>query len=505
MENLNDTLENNTGNTVKKRKSPISLIWVFSVVIFCLIFAATLAPRPMAQSRVQQDASQYINTLRSVFEFIQRNYVEEVDPKLLFDGAMTGMFESLGDPYSAFLPESEMTSLTDTTQGNFGGVGMHVFKPAARPDGRPSFLEVAAPIEDTPAWRAGIMPGDQIILINGEPTDVISSDEAVSRLRGVPGTDVEIMIRRDETIEFPVTLTRAIIEVPTVRHAMIDNIGYLNLLTFTPMTVERSVDAIQEFQSRGYRGVVLDLRNNYGGLLDSAVAIANLFADGRIVTSTRSRINSQNRDYIARSRAMVPMDIPIIVLINRGSASASEIVAGALKDWGRAFLVGERTFGKGSVQQVFPLENSGFRITTARYYTPSGADIDSVGIPPDREVRLPEFSEADAPQANILINSGRIADFVRENPSATAAQVENFAQALHREFNLELILLRRLIRNEQNRRTIAPIYDLEYDLQLLEAINILRDGSFDYLMQNSRTLRVLQEEAAKVETISLAS
>ena len=464
MEQQNTPPANDAGKPVKKSRPSLSAVWIISILVFCLAFALTLAPQVNAQSRNQQESSQYVSTIRSVFEFIQRNFIDEVDPDILFEGAMTGMFNSLGDPYSAFLPESEMASLSDTTQGNFGGGGMHVFKPSPSPDGRPAFLEVAAPIDDTPAWRAGISPGDQIVRINDEPTDVLSSDEAVSRLRGIPGTDVNLIIRRGETIEFPVTLTRAIIEVPTVRHAMIEDFGYVNLLTFTPMTVDRTRDAINEFQSRNYRGLILDLRNNYGGLLNSAVGITNLFVEVGVVVSTRSRIQSENRNFYARGRSMVAPEIPVIVLINRGSASASEIVAGALKDRGRALLVGEKTFGKGSVQQVYPIERAGFKITTARYFTPSGADIDKIGIPPDLEVRFPEFTEADAGQLNTLINSGRITDFVRENPDAGIQQVNNFARTLNAEYGLDTVLLSRLIRNEQNRRTVAPIYDLDYDV-----------------------------------------
>ena len=491
---------------IKENRLLFSILWIASVAVFCLTFAFFISPNVEAQSRTQQqDTNQYISTLRSVFEFIQRNYIEEVEPNVLFEGAMTGMFDALEDPYSVFLPPQDMQDMGDTTHGNFGGVGMTVFKPGPRPDGRPSFLEVASPIEDTPAWRAGIMSGDQIISIDGEQTDVLSSDEAVSRLRGVPGTDVNVIVRRGETIEFPLTLTRAIIEVPTVRYTMIGNIGYLNLLTFTPMTADRSRDAILEFQRNSYNGLILDLRNNYGGLLTSAVQISNLFREGTLVVSTVSRISSENRQYFARDRSMVPQNIPVVVLINRGSASATEIVAGALKDWGRAYLVGERTFGKGSVQQIFPVNNAGFRITTARYLTPSGANIDQIGIPPDREVRLPEFNEADAEALNILLNSGRIADFVRDNPNATDNQVNNFAQLLFRETNIELLLLRRLIRNEQNRRTSTPIYDLEFDLQLLEAVNIIRNENFQNLMRDTRDLKTMQEEASKAETISLAS
>ena len=490
----------------RSQRFPLSTVWVVSTIIFCAIFAVTLAPRAHAQSRAENTVNQHMSLIRTVFDFIQRHHVEEVDSRVLFEGAMTGMFNALDDPYSAFLPEAEMTSLNDTTQGAFGGVGLYISpkSSAPRPDGRPNFLEVAAPIEGTPGWRAGINPGDLIVQIDGEPTDVLSSDEAVARLRGTVGTDVNLLIRRGEGIEFPVVLRRALIEVPTVRHAMIGNIGYVRLLTFTPHTAERTREAIQYFQSNGYEGIILDLRNNFGGRLDSAVVVSNLFYEGGVVVSTRSRVEREHV-FTTQERALVSPDIPVIVLINRASASASEIVAGALKDWGRAFLVGERTFGKGSVQQVFPLNRSGFKLTTARYFTPSNADIDRVGIPPDREVRSPDFSNVDTGELNSLINSGRIADFVRENPEASAAQVDRFVGVLDGEFNLDIALLRRLVRNEQSRKTVAPVFDLEDDVQLQEAVRILREENFQALMQGTKTLKSLQEESAQEEEFSLAS
>jgi len=496
-----------TGKNEKKRIIPISAIWVISTIIFSIIFAVTLAPRVQAQSRAQDPTAQYTAVIRNVFDFIQRHYVEEVEPKVLFEGAMTGMFNSLGDPYSVFLPESEMKDLNDTTQGSFGGVGLYISTKSntPRPDGKPNFLEVASPIEDTPGWRAGINPGDLIIQIDGDSTDVLTSDEAVAKLRGQPGTEVKLIIRRGETVEFPVTLTRAIIEVPTVKHDMIGDIGYLKLLTFTPMTVERSREAINDFQSKGYKSVILDLRNNYGGLLNSAVGISNLFFEGGVVVSTKSRIPTENQVYYARAKAAVPPDIPVFVLINRGSASASEIVAGALKDRGRAYLVGEKSYGKGSVQQVYPLDNAGFKITTARYFTPSDVNIDKIGIPPDKEVLFPEFTEADAGQLNSLINSGKISDFIKANPNATAADIDSFAGKLSGDYSLDVSLLRRLIRNEQNRTSIAPVYDLEYDIQLQEAVKILREGNFNSLMQTTKTLKNLQDEASQDDQSAQAS
>ena len=496
---------NDNGNSfedkTRRHKISLSWIWIASTLLLCAVFAFA-SPGVLAQVRdggIQASGQadnnrnrRYTEVIRYVFDFIQRHYIDEVDPKVVFEGAMTGIFNSLGDPYSAFMKESEMNELSDTTQGTFGGVGLFISKPE-RP-GKPAYVEVASPIEDTPGWRAGINPGDLIIDINGESTDKLSMDEVLARLRGTPGVAVNLVIQRGEKLEFPVSLVRAVIEVPTAKHAMIGDIGYLKLLTFTPMTADRAADAVKDFKEKNYKSLILDLRNNYGGLLNSAVDVCSLFLSGGVVVSTKSRIQSENRVYNARHTAQIPVDIPVIVLINKGSASASEIVAGALKDRNRAYLVGEKSYGKGSVQQVYPLDTAGFKITTARYFTPSDVNIDKVGIPPDRLIKFPEFTDTDSEHLNSLINDNKIPSFVSENPQATTAQVENFARTLERQYNLDFSLLKRLIRNEQNRTVIAPVYDLEYDIQLQEAVNIINSGTYRNLMQTTKTLRALQEE-----------
>ncbi|MHB9293710.1 putative carboxyl-terminal processing protease [Hollandina sp. SP2] len=491
-------------NPHEKWSLPLPVLWIGATLILCGIFTLASVPRAEAQARdANQQSWQYTSIMQNVFDFIQKHYVDTVDPKILYEGAMKGMFNALGDPYSSFLTERDMMDLNETTQGNFGGVGLYISKPE-RSDGKPSYVEVAAPIEDTPGWRAGINPGDLIIEINSEPTDGLSMDDVLSRLRGEPGGEVKLLIRRNEKLEFPVTLIRALIEVPTTKYAMINDVGYLKLLTFTPRTLDRAKEAIESFKDHHYRSLILDLRNNYGGLLQSAVGISDLFLDGGLVVSTKSRIPSENMVFNARSPTPVPKDIPVIVLINRGSASASEIVAGALKDQGRAYLVGEKSFGKGSVQQVYPLDKSGFKITTARYYTPSDVNIDKIGIPPDLEVKFPEFTEADAEQLSTLINANRISGFIETHPQATSAEIAAFAGELTKEYHLDVVLLRRLIRNEQYRTTQAPVYDLEYDVQLQEAIKILQGGTYGALMQTTKTLKVLQEEAV-LEELPLAS
>ncbi|MDR1786952.1 MAG: S41 family peptidase [Treponema sp.] len=482
-----------------KKKTVRALVWVGAICAICAAFILTSVPAAFAQSRGgKAENDRYAGLIRDVMAFIEQHYVDEVDAHKLYEGAMTGMFNALGDPYSVYMPAEDMTDLSDTTQGSFGGVGLYITKPVGpRADGAPNYLEVASPIEDTPGWRSGINPGDLILEINGESTAQLSSDECVSRLRGKPGTDVQVLIRRGEKLEFPVTLTRAIIEVPTAKHAMIGKTGYLKLLTFTPMTVSRAREAIADFKKEGYTSLILDLRNNYGGLLDSAVGISQLFLDGGTVVSTKSRTPRENRVYPARGVPIVDKDMPVIVLINRGSASASEIVAGALKDRGRALLVGEKSYGKGSVQQVFPLDSdgSGYKITVSRYYTPSDVNIDKIGIPPDREVSFPEFTEKDTKALNDLLNADLIAPFVASHPQAGRAETDAFAAELARQFPLDAALIRRLIRNEQNRKVIAPVYDLEYDVQLKAAVDIFNIGEWSVLMRTSKTLKQLQEEA----------
>jgi len=498
---------------IKYKKTSLTWVWITATVIFCALFTFALIPAASAQvnppvgiaqpSGTQSQMRSYYNTIQRVFDFIINHYVEEVDPNVLFEGAMSGMFNALEDPYSSFLTESDMIDLNNTTHGEFGGVGLNITKAVSpRPDGKPMWVEVASPIEDTPGWKAGIHPGDFITEIDGIPTETITMDEVLGILRGTPGESVRLVIRRGERMEFPLTIIRAIIEVPTVKHAMIGDTGYLKLITFTPMTADRAREAINEFRGKNYKNMILDLRYNYGGRLDSAIEVANLFLDGGLVVRIRSRIPSENRDFNARRLGrIVPADIPVVVLINRGSASASEIVAGALKDHGRAYLVGEKTFGKGSVQQVYPLSAAGFKITTARYFTPSDVNIDKVGIPPDHEIKFPEFTEEETDGFNRLINDNRIPSHVEQNPQMTSANVDSFARTLEQEYGLSQSLLKRLIRNEMNRTTIAPVYDLEYDIQLQEALNILRGGNYQNLLRNAKSLRDIQQEAEETALV----
>ncbi len=466
---------------IQKQRGKERVVWlgITTFLIACLTILL-VSPAAMAQSR-DKDTEQLLTMFEQVFRFVRDRYVDEVDPQTLIDGALSGMFDSLGDPHSAYLTMEQMRDLTDTTTGEFGGVGIFISKPDPKDlsEEMHPYVEVIAPIEDTPAFRAGIVSGDWITRIEGESTAELTSDEVLKRLRGRPDSDVTITIQRGETLTFDVSLTRAIIEVPTVKWDMLpDQIGYLRILQFTPHTAPKVEEAVRFFKNRNYKSMVIDLRSNPGGLLSSVVDTADLFFSDGVIVSTRSRNPRENAVFAARAGQAVTGDVPIVVLIDKGSASAAEILAGAMKDRERATLIGSTSYGKGSVQQVMNLGGGGFRLTMSRYYTPSGVSIDRIGIVPDKEVKERELSESEEQSLLSLIENRRISRFIEENPKASEAQVDAFIASLRSEgINLEDRLLRRMIRNERNRRdTNPPVYDLQYDIVLQEAVNMLQTG-----------------------------
>jgi len=476
------------------------VIWtaVVAVLVLCSILSVSVPPA-FAQSE-GSDAQRYASLFQNVFNFVIQNYVDEVDPKVLYEGAMKGMLDALNDPYSTFLDTAAMSDLQDTTVGQYGGIGLYISKtpPASLKPGEEPYVEVVSPIEDTPGWRAGIQPGDWISEIDGESTDTLLMDEVLKKLRGAPGSTVVLTIRRGENITFPVAIVRALIEVPSVKKAMLpNNTGYIRIIEFNPQTANRVEEALEGFKAQGAKALVIDLRNNPGGLLSAVIDTADLFLDSGTIVSTKSRTPFENAEYKAKSSLSAPQSWPIVVIINRGSASASEILAGALKDHKRAYLIGERSYGKGAVQQIFPLGETGFKLTMSRYYTPSDANIDKIGITPDLEIKEPELTEEEASELNRLLEERAFATFAKGHPDASDAEKQAFIQKLH-ESGVQLSdrLLERLIRNELQRTSIAPVFDLDYDLQLQETMRILKEGRLPELLSRTRTVRETQELAA---------
>ena len=330
-------------------------------------------------SAVQPEAYESLRIFTDVISIVQKNYAEEVEIKDLIYSAIKGMLRGL-DPHSAFLTPEDYKEMQIDTKGAFGGVGIEIGI-------RDGMLTVIAPIEDTPAYRAGLKAGDKIVKINDTPTKDMGLNDAVKLIRGPEGTPVTLWIMREGFTEpKPFEIVRAIIKVKSVKYRVLEEgFGYVRITQFQEKTSSELEEALVSLGSRDgtLKGLVLDLRNNPGGLLQQAVSVADKFLDEGVIVSTRGRTHGQDMTFSAE-RAGTHPDYPIIVLVNGGSASASEIVAGALQDHKRAVVLGTPTFGKGSVQTIIPLsDGSAVRLTTSKYYTPSGRSIQAKGIEPD--------------------------------------------------------------------------------------------------------------------------
>jgi len=323
-----------------------------------------------------------LKTFSEVLNQVQKHYVDETKPKDLIQGAIRGMLATL-DPHSAYMTPEMYKEMQVETRGEFGGVGIQIGVKENR-------LAVIAPIEGTPAHRAGIKAGDFIVKVNDETTKDLTLMDAVQKMRGPKGSKVNLTIQRDGTPDpLLFTLVRDTIKIESVKAKMIENLGYVRLTQFQEATGRDLAKAIKQFKEQKVQGAILDLRNNPGGLLTAAVDVSEQFLpSGKLVVFTKSREGKKD-EWLSKSKDQLE-DLPVIILVNEGSASASEIVAGALQDWGRAVIVGTTSFGKGSVQTILSLgDGSGLRLTTAKYYTPKGRTIQSTGITPDIVVKLP--------------------------------------------------------------------------------------------------------------------
>lgn len=434
----------------------------------------------------QFTSSEYAAMFQSIFQYILGNYVDEVSPNTLFEGAMTGMFDSLGDPHSTFLTKSQLLDLTDTTEGEFGGLGIHIQKQivgvnSENKSNELPYVKIISPIHGTPAYKIGLKPGDYITAINDEPTIDLTSDDVLDRLRGKPGTDVTITILRDKIVDFDVTITRAIIEIPTVKSAIINDIGYLKISQFTHHSASQTKDALKDFNENNVKGIIFDVRNNPGGLLMSVVDIADfIFSDG-IIVSTRSRIEEENSELRASKGQLISNDLPIAILINNGSASASEILTGALKDRERGVVIGTKSFGKGSVQQMRYFAESGFKMTVARFYSPNNVTIDKLGIKPDIEVKetsIKDLTEEETISYIKLLGERLIGNYLLENKDISEEMMKKLADSILNDgYTIPTEFLLNDIRVRVNRSLDnPPIYDINNDKPLIKAIEVLEES-----------------------------
>ena len=491
--------------TKGKKNIKIS-ICAFSFLALVIIASQCFAQSGTPSSEQQMTSRQYMQQLYSVFDFVERNYVEDVEPKVLFEGAMRGLMNSLGDQFSYYLDAESMTSMNDTTVGNFGGVGLSITKEVKSTADKPAYVEVVAAIEDTPGAKAGIMTGDLITSINSTDTASISMNEVLSLLRGPVGTTVSFVIKRGE-MELPFTITRALIEVQTVKYTMIDKTGYLRIIEFTPQTSGRVKEALESFKKSGYTSLIVDLRNNPGGILSAAEDIADMFIDEGVIVSTKSRIQSENKVKFASSKnTIVPKGMPVVVLIDHNSASCSEVLSGALKDSKVAYLIGETSYGKGSVQLVIPIPpgDIGIRLTISKYYSPSDSNIHGIGIPPDLEIKNVEIAENEQEAFQNLIKDDVIKPYVANHQNMSEKDIANYAKELHKKYPLDLRFLRRIIRVQVYHAKDLPLYDKDYDEQLTKALEIVNSKDFATLIKNTKTLKEIENERLASEQVASA-
>ena len=458
------------------------LIWIsVTSVLLAVIAVILLSPVASAKSYTTDKDQQYLQELEAAYYIIKTNYVDEVESEKIFKGAINGLFASLNDPYSLYLDDEILEQMTDTTKGKYGGVGLYITRDIydpENPNGHLPYVKVVAPIEDTPGWKAGINAGDYIYAIDGESAEGYTTRDVSNKLRGTPGTTVKVTILRDKSITFDVELTRQEIEIPTVKSTVINNkTGYLRIIEFTPYTAERVKETLEKFNAQGLSSLIVDVRSNPGGLLDSVVQIGDMFFSGGVIVSTKYRQSRQDKVFRAAPGKIVPSNTEIAVLIDKGSASASEILTGALKDRGRAVVIGETSFGKGSIQQMIPLDNAAIKITTGRYYTPSGISIDKVGIKPDIEIPEPELTEEQSLAYATLLKENRVGNFIDSNPEPSNQQIENFIDSLKKEgLDPGDRIIRLMIKREKERRmNVPPVVDLEFDKTLLKAIDYLSE------------------------------
>ena len=425
-------------------------ICIFTLILFA--FGAVSFDANAAKENKDEDINSYelLNLFGEVLERAKATYVEEVSDKQLIEAAINGMLVSL-DPHSSYLDEKDFKYMNEQTSGKFGGLGIEITM-------EQGVVKIVSPIDDTPAFRAGLKPGDYITNIDGETIIGMTLNEAVEKMRGKIGSKITLTIRRFNEKPFDVTITREEIKIRSVKSNIKGgDVLYIRVTSFTEDVDTNITKAVKDAQKQlkgNLKGVILDVRNNPGGLLDQAVAVSDLFLEQGEIVSTRSRNEEDTVKYTAK-KGDILNGLPIVVLVNDGSASASEIVAGALQDHHRAVILGEKTFGKGSVQTVIPLDKHGaMRLTTARYYTPSGRSIQVKGIVPDIIVKPAKVEEI---ENNFELSEGEYNNALK-NDSEDKADAKKLEAA------------------KAEKEELAKDYQLSQALSLVKALGIYKQG-----------------------------
>lgn len=442
----------------------------FAIMVFGAVIGGFIAGAYITSAVGAKPADKYekLSLFTKVLHILETTYVEDVDVKKLIYGGIKGMLEEL-DPHSAFLNPEDYKEMKESTTGEFGGVGIEITK-------RDNVITVITPIEDTPAWNSGLRSMDKIIKINDESTAEMDLQSAVSKMRGAPGTKVKLTIAREgsqKPLDF--TITRKIIKIVSIKTTMLpDDFGYIRLSTFNENTasdLKKGISKLEKQVKGGkLKGILLDLRNNPGGLLDQAVDVVDIFMDHGAIVSVRARDKEKKIIEYAKPDSGYLKEVPMVVLVNQASASASEIVAGALQDNNRAVIVGQKTFGKGSVQTLVELDDkSAIKYTIARYYTPNGTSIQATGIEPDvtilqidpkvmeEEKLLEEDTKDKYSEANL---SGH---FENDNGGEEVSLIDRLYDRAEKG-----------LKKKMKKQDIKKIVDLDYDYQASQAYNYLK-------------------------------
>lgn len=391
---------------VSKKKYVITIIAVILLTTFATIsvgnvFLVQIGNRVIVPAEEFNEMKTYVDKYskqESIMQHVKQNFLYDAEDNVMMDGALKGMLNSLGDPYTEYLTKREFDSLMEQTEGSYEGIGVYI---TPSDDNR---IMIVAPIEDTPAEKAGLRTGDKIIKINGTEFTAEQMDEAVKIMKGMPDTKVTLTIKRESATNnspnanaataemFDVDITREKIKLITVKPALLkDNIGYIRITTFDQLTADDFKDAYKKLEKQNIKGLVIDLRYNPGGLIDTSVAICDMLMGDSIITYTQTK--QLERQYYKSDANKI--NIPVVLLVNEGSASASEIMAGAIKDTQSGILIGTKTFGKGIVQRIQQLgkDGTGLKMTVSEYFTPNGINIHGIGIEPDIKVELPKDAE----------------------------------------------------------------------------------------------------------------
>jgi carboxyl-terminal processing protease len=443
------------------------------VIIVTFLVGTFFGINISGQSRAEDEfAHKYLDYFHQVYQTLKTNFVEVPNNKNFFYGAIKGAIASLNDPYSRFLDEEAFAALKEETTGKFVGIGIEVTI-------RDGEIIVISPIEDTPAMKAGILSEDIIIKVDNVATKEKELSDIIKMIKGLPHTKVKLTIRRagfDEPLD--ITVERVPIKIETVAYGLLkeyDKVGYLKIKVFSADTPRDIEEALNNFKKKGIEKIIVDLRGNPGGLLDKAITITDYFLDrGQLIVSTRGREGTANVSEF-RSEMEPLYKGKLVVLVNNGSASASEIFSGAIKDNKRGKLVGVKTFGKGSVQKFFNLnENIGVTLTIAKYYTPSGISIHGKGIVPDYIVKADEISKEDTEKIRIIYKEKIVDKFAKSNKEYTRENINKFVEYLkEKKLSISEKNAAFVLKREINKYGKTPIYDLDFDNQLVEAVKII--------------------------------